>query len=153
MPLKLNVGLNRKVGEANYGSRGASVNFEVEIESSLVREPDELRSKIRYLFGLAKEAVAEELNGHGRDEHESNGHNSNGHASNGNGNTRTQAGRGATASQVRAICAIAGRQRLDLPAELRSRFGVDRPDDLAIAQASEFIDAIKPVSNGNGARR
>jgi hypothetical protein len=147
------VGLNRKVGEANYGSRGASVNFEVEIESSLVRDPDELRTKIRYLFGLAKEAVAEELNGNGCDQHEANGHNGNGHTNNGNGIARPQAGRGATSSQVRAIRAIAGRQRLDLTAELRSRFGVDRPDDLAIAQASEFIDAIKPVSNGNGARR
>ena len=42
MPLKLNVGLNRKVGEQNYGSRGASVNVEMELESSLVGEPSRL---------------------------------------------------------------------------------------------------------------
>ena len=41
MPMTLNVGLSRKVGEANYGSRGASVNFAVELEASLIREPDE----------------------------------------------------------------------------------------------------------------
>ena len=30
--IKLNCGFSRKVGEANYGSRGASVNLELEIE-------------------------------------------------------------------------------------------------------------------------
>jgi hypothetical protein len=28
--MKLNVGLSRKVGEPNYGSRGASVNLELD---------------------------------------------------------------------------------------------------------------------------
>ena len=36
--LKLNIGLSRKVGEANFGSRGASVNLELEVESGLVRD-------------------------------------------------------------------------------------------------------------------
>jgi len=47
MPLKLNVGLSRKVGDTNYGSRGASVNVELELESSLVGEPAKLQERIR----------------------------------------------------------------------------------------------------------
>ncbi len=66
MPLTLTVGHSRKIGEANYGSRGASVNLEVEIESDLVREPSQLHEKIRYLFRLARESVEEELNGNGQ---------------------------------------------------------------------------------------
>ena len=75
----------------------------------------------------------------------------NGH-SNGNGSRRST-GRNATQSQVRAIHAIANRQRIDLTAELRNRFDVDRPDDLGISQASELIDSLKATANGNGGRR
>ena len=50
MPLRINVGLNRKIGEANYGSRGACVNFEVEAEATLVEKPDQLRERVRYLL-------------------------------------------------------------------------------------------------------
>ena len=61
--LKLNIGFNRKIGEANFGSRGASVNLEIEVESGVVREPDKLQAKIDYLFKLAKESVGAQLNG------------------------------------------------------------------------------------------
>lgn len=81
MPLRLNVGLNRKAGEPNYGSRGASVNFEVELEADAIREPQQLHNKIRYLFQIAKEAVEEELNHH--DRQSANGHGANGHDGNG----------------------------------------------------------------------
>ena len=156
MPMQMNVGLSKKVGEANYGSRGASINFEVELEANLVREPEQLKEKIRYLFRLANEAVAEELGGHGSSKEDS--RNSNGHHNNGNGHansngSRRSHGRTATQSQVRAIRAIASKQRIDLNAELRSRFGVDRPDDLTIGEASDLIDAIKPASASNGAIR
>ncbi len=33
--IKLNAGFSRKVGEPNYGSRGASVNVELELESDI----------------------------------------------------------------------------------------------------------------------
>jgi hypothetical protein len=37
MPMKLNVGLCRKVGQPDYGSLGASCNVEVELSGSLKR--------------------------------------------------------------------------------------------------------------------
>ena len=37
--LHLNIGFSRKVGEANYGSRGASVNLEIEVESGTCAYP------------------------------------------------------------------------------------------------------------------
>ena len=66
--LRLNAGFSRKVGEANYSSRGASVNVDLELESALIQEPEKLHEKIRVLFAIAKKAVDEELkNGNGRD--------------------------------------------------------------------------------------
>src|SRR5205814_5343968 len=65
MPLKLNVGASRKVTDHNYGSRGASVNLELELDAALASEPQKLRDRIRKLFGLARAALAEALNGGG----------------------------------------------------------------------------------------
>ncbi len=61
MPLKTNVGVSRKVADNNYGSRGASVNLEVELDSSLIQEPERLQERIRQLFRLAQQAIDEEL--------------------------------------------------------------------------------------------
>ena len=66
MPLRINVGLSRKVGEANFGSRGASVNVEMELDSALVGDPGKLRERIRQIFGLVRTSLAEELNGSGQ---------------------------------------------------------------------------------------
>ena len=145
MALKLNVGLNRKVGEANYSSRGANINVEVEVDNALASEPAKLQERIRQLFGLVRHALVEELNG-------SNGHTGQSHTesrpTNGhdNGQTNGRNGNGsprpATQSQVKAIYAIARSQRLDVAAFLRERFRVGRPDDLNIKEASSVIDDI-----------
>jgi hypothetical protein len=106
--LKLNIGFNRKIGEANFGSRGASVNLEIEVESGVVREPDKLQAKIDYLFKLAKASVDAQLNGGNASQQtqpaaNNNGNNGNGtHANanagqandNGNGNGHSSAGNG-----------------------------------------------------------
>lgn len=154
MPLKLNIGLSRKVGEANYGSRGASVNVELEVDGSLVSEPAKLQDRIRQCFNLVRTSLNEELNG-------GNGSNGHGHTdprpqTTANGNDARVNGsngnnpRPATQSQVKAIHAIAKRHRINIAPFLRQRYSVDRPDDLDIKQASEVIDELKSAATSNG---
>ncbi|GDX95780.1 hypothetical protein LBMAG47_14440 [Planctomycetia bacterium] len=70
--------------------------------------------------------------------------------------------RPATASQVKAIRAIAARRKIDLVGLLRERFGLTTADELGIRQASALIDELKSDegttspgtnghANGNGA--
>jgi len=79
------------------------------------------------------------------------------------GNTRIPAAqfsnqpspRPATASQVKAIRAIASRRKIDLVGLLRDRFGLHTADELGIRQASDLIDELKrdgesgPGTNGH----
>lgn len=156
--LKLNVGFTKKVGEANYGSRGAAVNLELELDSSLVGDADRLKERIRHLFSLAKASVDEELatgpsqqTGNGHDDHGSNGTDQSTRQPNGR---RRDGTRGATASQVRALNAIAERRRLDLPALLVERFQIHEPTGLTITEASSLIDELKRAAgNGTGGHR
>lgn len=176
MPMKLNVGLSRKVGEANYGSRGASVNLEQEVDATLINEPQRLQERIREMFRLAQEAVDEELHVEppqpaantqrstgpaataSRQPH-ANGRNgasrsaTTGYRSNGNGRQPANTPPPATASQVRALHAIANQQRLDLSALLRERFELDQPEKLTIAEASDLIDELKGTTSTSGGRR
>jgi hypothetical protein len=139
MPLKLNIAMSRKVGERNYGSRGATVGLEMEVDSSLVDQPRELHQRIARLFRLAKASVDREL------------------VAQVDGSNRAAAQapqvRPATANQVRAIHAIAKRLELNLGEEVRKRFGVGRPDDLSLEEASQLIDAIRPSINGAAVQR
>ncbi len=145
--LKINVGFNRKVGECNYGSRGASVNLELELDSGLVSEPDRLKDRIRQLFGLAKASVDDELHS----QSPANGH-TNGASTNGNGRPRRDNTRRATASQVRALRAIADRLQLDIPGVLTERFGIRDFSELSITEASAFIQELNGASNSRGGR-
>ena len=160
MPLKLCVASGRNVGQPNFGSRSASVSLELEVDTALVAEPGRLQERIRELFGLAQKSINEELHGasgaapasppatsvNGNGAGDSNRrHTPPRSTSNGNGHSRGQQ-RGstippATASQVRALTAIADRHRLDLDNVVR-KYGVSEPAALTIAQASDLIDQL-----------
>lgn len=168
MPLKLNVGLSKKVGQPDYGSLGASCHVEVELDSTLIQHDlDGFQRHVRNAFIACRQAVQDELarhnaagtNGHGspgqnvQAEHSANGHHDgNGHG-NGHGNGRRRTPRKATSSQVRAIYAIADRQRLDVGQIVQERFQVAQAEDLSIAEASDLIDSLKGTANGHGAAR
>jgi hypothetical protein len=144
--LKINIGHCRKIGEPNFGSRGASVHFEVEVDHGLAEQPQALRQKIRELFAQAQAAVRAELHGpetNGTQRPATNGH----QLPATNGHQRPQ--RMATSSQVRAIHAIANRQRMNL-SELLQELGIGRLEELSIGSASELIDRLKSTQSVGG---
>ena len=167
MPLKLNVGVSRKVGLPDYCSVGASCNLELELDTALLEKDLEgFHARIREAYVAAHQAVHDELarlqtagaqaptKPPARDA--VNGSKAaNGHAR-GNGEAvpagRTAAeaprsGKPATASQVKAICSIARRHEADLDFLLRENYGVARPEELTVPQASRIIDLLKATAN------
>ncbi len=141
MPLKLIIGRSKKIGEPNYGSRGATVGLEVEADVGLLNQPQQLHDRIAKLFRIANESIEQELNG---------------------GKAPTvattvqgriaavteAAAKPATGKQIRAIYALAKQSEIDVVDALQSRFGVERPEELSVIQASQFIDLLKPSANG-----
>lgn len=161
MPLRLNVGLSKKIGLPDYGSLGASANLELELDSGAVSDPERLRQHVRHLFGLAKTSVEEELQQQQaivpKADRSRNGREpppqTNGHApTNEHRPARRSNGRAATQSQVRAIHAIATRQRLNLAAHLE-RYRVSTVEQLGVQQASELIDDLNAEPAGAGGGR
>jgi hypothetical protein len=62
MPLKLTVGISKKVGQPNYGSLGALCNVEVELDQSLIfDDPDSLQERITQAYAACRQAVQDEL--------------------------------------------------------------------------------------------
>ncbi|MFH5804356.1 hypothetical protein [Alienimonas sp. DA493] len=148
--LKLNVGLSRKVGQPDYGSKGAMVNVEVELTADLLKDHERLRRQVRGIFGVIRETVDGELgvatgrNGGGRlagppstGGPAANGSSGNGHASNGRGSLPC------TEKQVRALHAFSRKAGVELTEELRRRFGLTTAEELSRRQASEAIDGLK----------
>lgn len=147
--LKLNVGFNRKTGEPNYGSRGASVNLELDLDINLVKQPERLRKRVRQLFDMARLSVEEELRGGNGAPKPPDNAAAECHQ-NGKAAAPRQETRRATANQVRALRAIAGRQEIDLAALLSERFNLVDPAALSLAAASQLIDELngEPLAAG-----
>jgi hypothetical protein len=160
MPLKLNVGVSRKVGMPDYGSVGASCNLEMELDAGLLeKDLDGFHARIRGAYVAAHQAVHDELarlqvpvdTGAERPSQKQgrmlprNGYT----MENGNGSSvraqddRSRVRKPATPNQVKAILAIARRQNTDLGRLLQKDYETESPEDLTIRQASDLIDLLK----------
>ena len=154
MGLKVNVGFAKKIGQPDYGSLGATCNVEFDLDGGFDNGSSEhFQDAVRRAYGACRQAVEAEIaanrsgpttNGSVGGQHAEPGNRVANHTDGNNGNVRN-----ATSSQVRAIFAIANRNRVDLPGLLGSRFGVARPDDLSIRDASSLIDELKNPAGGN----
>lgn len=172
MPLKVNVGLSKKIGLPDYGSLGASCNVEYEADASLLTTDLEgFHRQVKNAFIACKQAVQDELHRHQAPEQagqtmpvgqngngQSPGQNGNGHgpARNGqaanaptNGQRRTT-GRKATVSQLRALEAIGNRLQLNIDQWLYEKYGIRVASELSIADASAAIDELNSTTSNNG---
>ncbi len=141
MPVLVNVGLSKKIGQPDYGSLGAHCNVQFELDGSYDNGSSEhFQTAIRRAYIACRQAVETEIaanqsgtigNGHGGPHATSTGSSDSGTV------------RSATASQVRAIHAIANRNGVNLSELLQTQFGISRPDDLSIRDASGLIDQLK----------
>lgn len=172
MPLKLNVGVSKKLGLPEYSSVGASCNVEVELDSGMLHDLDGFHARVRDAYVACHRAVHEELarlqsqpatpvapqgapaNRHDRHTSPENGHGLRngagprvGGAPVGTNGSRGRTPRPATPSQVKAIYAIAHAQHADLERLLRDEFGVLQPENLSLVEASKFIDELKAVDS------
>ena len=167
--LKLNAGVSKKVGLPGFSSASASCTIEAELDSSLLQDHEGFQVVVRRAYQSCEQAVQDQIARLTSDTTEG---------------TQPQevievrtspaitdasvsripaaqftsqpSPRPATASQVKAITAIAARRKIDLVGLLRERFGLTTADELGIRQASNLIDELKsdePTSspaNGHG---
>jgi hypothetical protein len=168
--LKLHAGVSKKVGLPGFSSASASCTIEAELDSSLLNDTAGFQVVVRRAYQSCEQAVQDQIarltsEGDSQPQPQEVVEVRTSPAIAGASVNRIPAAqftnqpspRPATASQVRALRAIAARRKIDLVGLLRERFGLTTADELGIRQASNLIDELKsdePTtagSNGNGA--
>ena len=169
--LKLHAGVSKKVGLPGFSSASASCTIEAELDSSLLQDHEGFQIVVQRAYASCEKAVQDQI-ARLTSEDQSDASQPPEIVEVRTAPTITGASvnriptsqfstqpspRPATASQVKAIRAIAARRKVDLVGLLRERFGLTTADELGIRQASNLIDELKgdePTStptNGNGA--
>jgi len=175
--LKLHAGVSKKVGLPNFSSASASCTIEAELDSSLLNDTEGFQIVVQRAYQSCEQAVADQIarltsDGPEVAQPQEVVEVRTSPAISGARITTNSAEqpvakravirdqpspRPATASQVKAIRAIAARRKIDLVGLLRERFGLTTADELGIRQASTLIDELKSdepaasPANGNGA--
>jgi hypothetical protein len=156
---KVSAGFSRKVGEPNYCSRGASVELQVELNESLIGDPERLLRQFHGLFALARHAVDQQLaapaaGGNGQTAAPT-GTNGNGPGPvNGPVVVRGGFAPAATPAQVALIRSLCQRLGFDPGRLAYEHYDATRVEELRRTEASALIDALQrqpqSLRRGNG---
>jgi len=156
MPLRLNVGLSKKVGLPDYGSLGAHCNVEVELSNSLLEDDlDALHRHVQRTYVACSQAVGDELTRQLHEEpRQASAQTKPSSKSNGNGRSADGSGNGQRASQkqVEYINQLArqihglGVRRLET---LANKMCSKPIADLTSLDASGLIDCLKAIKAGD----
>ena len=180
--LKIHAGVSKKVGLPGFSSASASCTIEAELDSSLLQDREGFQLVVQRAYQSCEQAVQDQIarltNDGQSDDSQPNtkpqevievrtspairgvtvtANSTETRATNRAVFRDAPSPRPATASQVKAIRAIAARRKIDLVGMLRERFGLTTADELGIRQASNLIDELKsdegtsPGISGNGA--
>lgn len=165
MPIKLEVGVSRKIGQPDYGSLGASCHLEIELDAHLLQHDRErFQSHVRQAYSACRLAVEEELarsptndsDGVLPPAHTAANHSAgvNGHATNGHGHNRSSPNKPANhasqkqldyAEQLAGQIAGLGTRRMEALAQKL----FDKPlAALSSFDASSLIDTLKQIKAG-----
>jgi len=171
MPLRLNIGLSKKLGLPDYGSLGASCNVDIELDAALLQtDPEAFQRHARNAYDACRRAVQEELARHqaaptaaptnhppataasvgGNGNGNGNGHSGNGNNGHTNGNGRGN-GHPASEKQLTYVRQLAGHikglgvRRLDA---LANKMFAKPVAGLSSLDASGLIDALKGIKAG-----
>jgi hypothetical protein len=152
MPLKIQVGISKKVGLPDYGSLGASCSMEVELDQSFNSgDTGALQQQLRQVYRACRQAVEVELTTRQQPAPESGatGQNDAGVASDHRPEDRN--GHGASQKQLDYIGQLAGQIRGLGTRRLQSlaakMYGKPTPA-LSSLEASGLIDVLKEIKAG-----
>jgi hypothetical protein len=161
--LKLHAGVSKKVGLPGFSSASASCTIEAELDSSLLQDHEGFQVVVRQAYQSCEQAVQDQIarltsDGPDASQPQEVIEVRTSPTITGASVNRIPATQfpnqpsplPATASQVKAIRAIAARRKIDLVGLLRERFGLTTADELGIRQASALIDELKSDEPTNG---
>lgn len=165
MPLKINLGLSKKLGLPDYGSVGASCAVEFEVDGSLLQgDLDGFHARVRGAYVACRQAVCDELAQHqpavsgasaghvGSDAaprasggpSSGNGREANGHHNGNGGHRATQKQMGYIEQLARQIKGLGIRRLESLAQRMFSR----PMAELSSLDASGLIDCLKSIKAG-----
>jgi len=155
--IRINVGLSKKIGQPDYGSLGASCHVEFDLDCGFDNGSTErFEEATRRAYAACSRTIDAQLVINGATQNEQRaGLQHVAEPVNRIVNRVEQSakpGRSATAAQVRAIHAIANRNKADLTGLLK-QFNAHSPDRLSIGHASRLIDLLKNGREGGADER